>query len=132
MMVGDAARFVDPIFSSGVSVALYSAKFGSEAIINAFEKGDLSAASFEPYETKIRKGVQIWYEFIRLYYKLMPLFTHFTQSEKYGPEIKRLLQGDVFDRTEVGVLDAMREYIDKVEKSEKHLLKKQLTNVPID
>ena len=29
LMIGDAARFVDPIFSSGVSVACYSAKFAS-------------------------------------------------------------------------------------------------------
>ena len=29
LMIGDAARFVDPIFSSGVSVALASARFAS-------------------------------------------------------------------------------------------------------
>jgi FADH2 O2-dependent halogenase len=28
LMIGDAARFVDPIFSSGVSVAMYSARYG--------------------------------------------------------------------------------------------------------
>src|SRR4030042_1288313 len=31
-LIGDAARFVDPIFSSGVSIALYSAKYASEQI----------------------------------------------------------------------------------------------------
>ena len=32
LMIGDAARFVDPIFSSGVSVAAHGAKFASESI----------------------------------------------------------------------------------------------------
>jgi FADH2 O2-dependent halogenase len=42
LMIGDAARFVDPIFSSGVSIALYSAKYASEVIKTAFEKNDFS------------------------------------------------------------------------------------------
>ncbi len=32
LLIGDAARFVDPIFSSGISVALYSAKYAAEQI----------------------------------------------------------------------------------------------------
>ena len=73
VLLGDAARFVDPIFSSGVSVAMHSAKFASEVITKAIATGDFSAATFRPYETKLRGGVEIWYEFIRLYYKLLPL-----------------------------------------------------------
>ena len=80
MMVGDAARFVDPIFSSGVSVAMHSARFGSQTIQAALESGDLSEAALKPYENTLRGGVDIWYEFIRLYYKLLPLFTLFIQS----------------------------------------------------
>jgi FADH2 O2-dependent halogenase len=132
MMVGDAARFVDPIFSSGVSVALYSAKFASEQIQQAFATGDFSEAALKPYEDKLRKGVEVWYEFIRLYYKLMPLFTHFTQSPQHRLDIMRLLQGEVFERDETKVLDAMREYIQKVEASDSHLFKGHLTAVPID
>lgn len=132
MLVGDAARFVDPIFSSGVSVALNSGKFAAEQIIKVFESGDFSEAALKPYETKLLKGVEIWYEFIRLYYKLLPLFTHFIQSKKHRLEVLRLLQGEVFDRTEVPVLDAMREYIAKVEKTEGHLLRENLTAIPYD
>ena len=35
VMIGDAARFVDPIFSTGVSIALNSARFASRDIIEA-------------------------------------------------------------------------------------------------
>ena len=131
LMVGDAARFVDPIFSSGVSVAMHSARFGAQTIQAALESGDLSEASFKPYENTLRGGVDIWYEFIRLYYKLLPLFTLFIQSE-YRVEVLRLLQGEVFNREDVRVLNVMRRYIEAVEQNEKHVFRGQLSDIPID
>jgi len=132
LMVGDAARFVDPIFSSGVSIALYSSKFASQRIIEAFAQNDFSKEFLMPYEKKLRSGVSVWYEFIRLYYRLLPLFTHFIQSKKYRVEVLRLLQGEVFERTDVDVLDAMRKYIEVVEKNENHLLRSALADIPVD
>lgn len=132
LLVGDAARFVDPIFSSGVSVALHGAKFAAEYIRHAFEVKDFSEATFKPYEARLRKGVEIWYEFIRLYYKLLPLFTYFIQIQQYRLQVFRLLQGEVFDRAETPVLEAMRKYIEAVEKSNNHVFRNQLTDIPID
>jgi FADH2 O2-dependent halogenase len=132
MMIGDAARFVDPIFSSGVSIALYGAKYAANQIVKAFETNDFSAATFYPYEERSRAGVAIWYEFIRLYYKLLPLFTHFIQSKEHRLQVLQLLQGEVYDRNEVPVLQAMRNYVEAVERSDNHLFKKQLTSISID
>ncbi len=132
MLVGDAARFVDPIFSSGVSIALYSAKYGSQYIQQALTANNFSEEFLKPYEVKMRAGVSVWYEFIRLYYKLLPLFTHFIQSKKYRLEVLRLLQGEVYDRQEVAVLTAMREYIETVEKTDNHIFRSKLTSIPID
>ena len=131
LMVGDAARFVDPIFSSGVSVAMHSARFAAQKIQAALEVGDFSEEMFKPYENTLRGGVNIWYEFIRLYYKLLPLFTIFIQSE-YRVEILRLLQGEVFNRQDVRVLDVMRRYIEAVEQNEKHVFRGQLSDIPIE
>ncbi len=132
MLVGDAARFVDPIFSSGVSIACESAKFASEAIIEAFETDDFSREAFTPYEEKLRTGVTIWYEFIKLYYKLMHLFTYFIDSKEHRLQVLQLLQGEVYDRQEVPVLDAMRDIIRTVEKTPGHLWAEHLTDIPID
>ena len=130
MLIGDAARFVDPIFSSGVSVALSSAQFASEQLIGCLESGDLSAEALRPYEEKLRRGTSIWYEFICLYYKLLPLFTRFIQSKKHRHQVLQLLQGEVYDRQEVPVLAAMRYYIQAVEENESHLLRPALdTNI---
>jgi 1H-pyrrole-2-carbonyl-[peptidyl-carrier protein] chlorinase len=131
VLIGDAARFVDPIFSSGVSVALYSAKYSSERIKYALEHDDFSEAALKPYETKLRAGIDIWYEFIRLYYKLLPLFTKFIESKQHRIEVLRLLQGEVFDRKEVPVLDAMRKYIKMVEQTPGHVFAGKLSDIPI-
>lgn len=110
---------------------MHSARFGAQTIQSALASGDFSEAALKPYETTLRGGVDIWYEFIRLYYKLLPLFTLFIQSE-YRVEILRLLQGEVFNREDVRVLDVMRRYIEVVEKNERHVFRGQLSDIPID
>lgn len=132
VLIGDAARFVDPIFSSGVSIALYSAKYAYERIRVAFETDDFSEQVFKPYEEKLRKGVGIWYEFILLYYKLLPLFTYFINSKQHRLQVLQLLQGEVYNRTEVPVLVAMRKFIELVENSDDHVFKGKLTDIPLD
>lgn len=133
VLIGDAARFVDPIFSSGVSVALYSAKIAAERIEHAYRTQDFSAAVFKPYEERIRAGTKIWYEFIRLYYKVLPLFTYFIQHPDYRRGLFQLLQGEVYDRGDAQVLEAMRTYIKAVEQSDTHVFKSQLDpSIPLD
>ena len=46
MLVGDAGRFVDPIFSTGVSIALNSSRFAHKDILTALEKNDFSRNAF--------------------------------------------------------------------------------------
>jgi FADH2 O2-dependent halogenase len=133
MLIGDAARFVDPIFSSGVSVALYSGKYASEQIVQAFETDNFKQETFMPFEKKVRGGVGVWYEFIRLYYKLLPLFTYFIQTKEHRLQVLQLLQGEVYDRSQVPVLDAMRKYIRDIEESpDTNVFKKALGDIPID
>jgi hypothetical protein len=47
-------------------------------------------------------------------------------------EVLRLLQGEVFDRREVPVLDAMRKFIKIVETTPNHVFAGQLSDIPID
>ncbi|MBW4628914.1 MAG: FAD-dependent oxidoreductase [Brasilonema octagenarum HA4186-MV1] len=121
VLIGDAARFVDPIFSSGVSIALNSARCASIDIIKAAEKGIFTKDSFATYEAILRRGVRNWYEFISLYYRLNVLFTAFIQDSRYRLDIIKLLQGDVYDEEEPEVLRAMRETVTAVEQNKNHL-----------
>src|SRR5208282_3109590 len=77
LMVGDAGRFVDPIFSTGVSIALNSSRFAHKDILNALEKNEFSRENFATFENTLRLGTKNWYDFITVYYRLNVLFTYF-------------------------------------------------------
>jgi 1H-pyrrole-2-carbonyl-[peptidyl-carrier protein] chlorinase len=126
VMIGDAARFVDPIFSSGVSIALNGARFSSLDILAALEKGDFTKKAFSNYETTIRWGTRNWYEFIRLYYRLNVLFTAFILDPRYRIDVLKLLQGDLYDEEEPPVLKKMRDIVTAVEKNPQHVWHKHI------
>jgi FADH2 O2-dependent halogenase len=120
LLVGDAARFVDPVFSSGVSVAMESAKRAADAIIRALILDDASAGAFADYERAVRAGVDIWREFIMRYYQLPPLFLDLIARPEARLQLTQLLQGDVYDRTAVPILEQMRVAIEAVAADRQH------------
>jgi FADH2 O2-dependent halogenase len=126
VMVGDAGRFVDPIFSTGVSIALNSARFASKDIIAALEKGDVRRDSFGTYEATLRRGTLNWYNFITVYYRLNVLFTAFIRDPRYRKDVLKLLQGDVYDEDEPPVLTKMRNIVNEVETNPRHVWHKLL------
>jgi flavin-dependent dehydrogenase len=128
LLVGDAARFVDPVFSSGVSVAMESAKRAADAIIAAMKAADISASAFTEYEAALRAGVDIWREFILSWYQLPPLFFDLLAQPDSRAQLTRLLQGDVYDRTSVPILEKMRTAIRGVAADASHPWHSQLTN----
>lgn len=126
LLIGDAARFVDPIFSSGVSVAMNSARLASCDILAAAEKGDFSKPAFASFESTLRRAVRNWYEFISIYYRLNILFTAFVADPRYRIDVLKMLQGDVYDDTEPVALTKMREITRLVEQNPDHLWHKHL------
>ncbi len=121
VLIGDAARFVDPIFSTGVSIALNCARFASRDVLGALERGRFDREAFKTYEETIRRGTKNWYEFISVYYRLNILFTYFVANPKYRLDVLKLLQGDVYDEDEPAVLRKMRDYVAAVEQDPKHI-----------
>lgn len=126
LLIGDAARFVDPIFSSGVSIALNGARLAAQDIIAAARAGDFGRARFSAYETTLRSAVRHWYEFISVYYRLNVLFSAFLHDPEHRVEVIKVLQGDVYDGAEPAALAAMREVLAKVEQNPNHPWHKHL------
>jgi len=121
VMIGDAARFVDPIFSSGVSIAMTSAKLATQSIIKAAQNGGVfNKESFGDYQATMRRGTQNWYEFITVYYRLNVLFTAFIEDPKYRLDVLKLLQGDLYDVDDPPVLKEMRRIVTDVESRPNH------------
>lgn len=121
VLLGDAARFVDPIFSSGVSIALNSARFASRDVLSALEAGSFERDRFSGYEATMERGVKHWYDFITVYYRLNVLFSYFVQNPKYRLDVLKLLQGDVYEEEEPPVLGLMRAKVAEVEQNPDHM-----------
>jgi 1H-pyrrole-2-carbonyl-[peptidyl-carrier protein] chlorinase len=100
LMIGDALRFVDPIFSSGVDVALFSALYAYEAIEESFKTGN-EAKAFDAFHERVNMGVDSWYDTIKLFYKLQNLLTRFAVHPKWRPYIIRALQGAPYSEERV-------------------------------
>jgi FADH2 O2-dependent halogenase len=132
ILIGDAARFVDPIFSTGVSIALNSARFASWDLIPALSSGNLSRESFREFEATMGRGVKNWYNFISVYYRLNVLFTAFVRDPRYRLDVLKLLQGDVYDEEEPEVLTLMREKVAAVERNDRHPWHKLLGDLTAD
>jgi 1H-pyrrole-2-carbonyl-[peptidyl-carrier protein] chlorinase len=120
ILVGDAGRFVDPIFSTGVSIALNSSRFAHKDILNALEQNDFSRSRFQAYEATIGRGTKNWYDFINVYYRLNVLFTYFITDPRYRLDVLKLLQGDVYDDAAPPVLARMQKMVSDVERNPKH------------
>jgi flavin-dependent dehydrogenase len=131
MLVGDAARFVDPIFSSGVSVAIYSAKFAVAELVEVLSGKKSESDALASYEAQMRSGIKIWYDFIKIYYKLQNLFTYYLKKPGYREELVRLLQGNVYDADDLTVLDRLREDIRRIEATPDHVMREGLSDIPI-
>ncbi len=71
MLVGDAAMFVDPIFSAGVTLATRAGVFAGEQILESFEKNDFSAQALAPYEARIRKPMEAIFKMIYNWYQIL-------------------------------------------------------------
>ena len=69
LCVGDAVAFVDPIFSSGVFIAMRTGELAAEAIRAAFADGRFTARRFAGYERQVWRGVAPFFKFIHKYYE---------------------------------------------------------------
>jgi flavin-dependent dehydrogenase len=132
LMVGDAGRFVDPIFSTGVSIALNSSRFAHRDILKALETGNCKKEAFSEFEATLRRGTRNWYNFISVYYRLNALFTAFIADPRYRLDVLKLLQGDVYEEKEPEVLVRMRDIVSEVENNPKHIWHKRLNDLTND
>jgi FAD-dependent halogenase len=70
VLIGDAACFVDPVFSSGVHLATYSALLAARSI-NTVLAGKLDEpAAFDEFESRYRREFGVFYEFLMSFYDM--------------------------------------------------------------
>jgi halogenation protein CepH len=70
VLVGDAACFIDPVFSSGVHLATYSALLAARSINSILNDGMDETRCFEEFEKRYRREFRIFYEFLAAFYDM--------------------------------------------------------------
>ncbi len=68
VMTGDAFAFLDPVFSSGVFLALKSGEMAADAVDAALTDGDVSAVRFEEYGRQLCHGIESMRKLVYAFY----------------------------------------------------------------
>ncbi len=100
--LGDAACFLDPVFSSGVLLAMRSAELAADAAAKALSaKGRVDARDFARFERRFGKAVGTFRTFVHGFYRPDLLETFYTKAPNPAIEraVTRVLGGGVFDTT---------------------------------
>jgi len=96
VMIGDAYAFLDPLYSSGVLLALRSGEMAADAIVDGLAKGDVSAEQLGRWRPGFDHGVDRMRRLVCEYYDGFS----FGQFVRNYPELRGtltdLLIGDLF------------------------------------
>jgi FAD-dependent halogenase len=67
-LIGDAACFIDPVFSTGVHLSTYSALLVARSINSVLGHGMDEAVAFREFERRYRREFSLFYEFLMYFY----------------------------------------------------------------
>jgi flavin-dependent dehydrogenase len=96
-LAGDAFAFLDPLFSTGVFLALKSGEMAADAIHAALATGTVSASHFDAYYERQHHAVHSFRRLVRAFYDLTFSFREFLQVYPHlNSLIVDTLVGNVF------------------------------------
>jgi 2-polyprenyl-6-methoxyphenol hydroxylase-like FAD-dependent oxidoreductase len=100
VMLGDAFAFIDPIFSTGVFLAMHSAFVGAETVATCLDHPRRARRALNAYDASVRRGVRVFSWFI---YRIMTpglrdIFMNPSNQFQLRDALLSLLAGNVFAR----------------------------------
>lgn len=95
-LVGDALGFLDPLYSSGVLLALKSGELAADAICAALAAGDTSEAKLRGWEADYFRGMERMRQLVLAYYSGLSFGRFVAQHPHRKGDITDLLIGDLF------------------------------------
>jgi flavin-dependent dehydrogenase len=100
LCVGDTLAFLDPIFSSGVYIAMQTGEMAAAEILAAFAEDRFEARRFTAYARRVHRGVSPFVRFIRRYYEPAFLEVFLQPRNRLGilDSVLGVLAGGAFPR----------------------------------
>jgi flavin-dependent dehydrogenase len=96
VLVGDAFGFLDPLYSSGVLLALKSGELAADAIVEGLAKGDTSAAQLGKWGPAFNQGVDRMRRLVCEYYEGFSFGKMVREYPEMRGTLTDLLIGDLF------------------------------------
>jgi flavin-dependent dehydrogenase len=96
VLIGDAFGFLDPLYSSGVLLALKSGELAADAIAEGLAKGDVSAAQLGKWGEMFNRGVDRMRRLVCEYYDGFSFGSFVRTFPKLKGLVTDLLIGDLF------------------------------------
>jgi flavin-dependent dehydrogenase len=103
VLCGDAFGFLDPLYSSGVLLALTSASMAADAICEGLDKNDTSAAQLGKWEDKFGRGMDRMRRLVCEFYDGFSFGRFVRKHPDLKDRVTDVLIGDVF-KDDVDVL----------------------------
>ena len=97
VLVGDAFGFLDPLYSSGVLLALRSGELAAEAIVEGLRSGDLSGAQLGKWAPAFGRGVDRMRRLVCEYYDGFSFGKFVRSFPQLRGTVTDLLIGDLFE-----------------------------------
>jgi flavin-dependent dehydrogenase len=111
VLIGDAHGFLDPLYSSGVLLALKSGQMAADAIGAGLAKGDVSGAQLGRWGPEFRDGMERMRRLVCEYYDGFSFGAFVRRHPSHKGHLTDLLIGNLFN-DDVGevfpLMDAMR------------------------
>jgi flavin-dependent dehydrogenase len=97
LRIGDAAGFMDPIFSAGVYLAMNSGKLAAEVISESLKAGDDGTARLRMYEKKVFHTMRYYWDMVDKFYTqpFMELFLQPRPKFNIPDAIVAILAGEL-------------------------------------
>lgn len=111
ILIGDAYGFLDPIYSSGVLLALKMAELAADSIHDAFRSDDFSAARLGRFQPKLDKGIESMRKLVYAFYNEGFSFSQFLKKyPEQRTNIITLLMGNVFQEGADDIYEPMADF----------------------
>ncbi|MBT3569298.1 MAG: alkylhalidase, partial [Opitutae bacterium] len=123
-LAGDALAFLDPVFSSGVFLALKSGVLLADAASEALKQGDLSAEKFASYGKSMQTAIEVMRKIVYAFYDENFSFKKLIEKNMdLRSDLTDCLVGNLEGKDFTDLIEAISELVDLPEPIEYGLAK---------
>jgi geranylgeranyl reductase family protein len=97
LLAGDAAGFIDPIFSSGVFLAIFSGELAADALHEVLDHPARSTSLFRRYQRKVNRAMDVYLRFVDAWYtkEFIEIFSSPRELFNLPPAVNAVLGGNI-------------------------------------